>query len=181
MYDIANIESVWRQMKHRANAWTYDDRFKSYYGCSYSEEWEEYNNFRDWYLSHMYNTYGEGLCLDKDLLIKGNRVYSPSTCCLIPHRINTSISTRRKGKNGLPPGVTRNPYNYNQYLVSVSFDGISIRGKFDNKEDAFKFYKDQKEKNIKALAKYYIDILPEYIYDALLRYSISIDDSRRPI
>ena len=48
----------------------------------------------------------KGMELDKDILVKGNRVYSPDTCCFIPMAINVLFSPGRKKKNNLPQGVT---------------------------------------------------------------------------
>lgn len=42
--------------------------------------------------------YDEMLELDKDLLLEGNRIYSPDKCCFIPKEINIALNNRRKDK-----------------------------------------------------------------------------------
>lgn len=46
--------------------------------------------------------------LDKDLLVRGNKEYSPETCLFVPMRVNTFflISNSKQGEH--PPGVSFN-------------------------------------------------------------------------
>ena len=62
----------------------------SYIGCKVCEEWLNFQNFARWIYDNKYEC--DDLELDKDLLIKGNKIYSPNTCCLLPHEINYAIS-----------------------------------------------------------------------------------------
>ena len=62
----------------------------SYIGCSVCDEWMNFQNFAAWIQSNKYEC--EDLELDKDLLVKNNKIYSPSNCCLLPHEINYAIS-----------------------------------------------------------------------------------------
>jgi len=64
-------------------------KYPSYKGCTVSKEWLCYQNFAKWYTEH--ESYGMGYELDKDLLVKGNKVYSEDTCCMIPREINLLI------------------------------------------------------------------------------------------
>ena len=58
----------------------------SYKGCSVCDEWLLFSNFKKWF-DDPTNGYQNGYCLDKDILIKGNKVYSPNTCCFVPNEI----------------------------------------------------------------------------------------------
>ena len=49
----------------------------------------------------MENQNWEGLELDKDLLVKGNKVYGPDTCCFIPQAINSLFGQGAKRKKNL--------------------------------------------------------------------------------
>lgn len=62
----------------------------SYACCSVCDEWLNFQNFAAWIQSNRYEC--NDLELDKDLLVKNNKIYSPSTCCLLPHEINYAIS-----------------------------------------------------------------------------------------
>ena len=48
---------------------------------------------------------GKTLDLDKDILFKGNKVYSPETVALVPHAINTLFINRKDGRGDFPIGV----------------------------------------------------------------------------
>ena len=62
---------------------------ENYIGCTVCEEWLNFQNFAEWYDNHKYYIPNiESLDLDKDIKFKGNKIYSPNTCILIPKRLN---------------------------------------------------------------------------------------------
>lgn len=69
----------------------------TYETCSVCEDWKYFTNFKKW----MELQDWEGKCLDKDLLVKGNQVYSPDTCMFISNALNTFISKGRRGQKYL--------------------------------------------------------------------------------
>ena len=79
----------------------YDERVHEkqpkYIGCEVSKEFWNFQNFAQWYDKKIYQC-SYPLELDKDLLIEGNKIYSPSTCCFIPKEINIVINYRRQDK-----------------------------------------------------------------------------------
>ncbi len=93
----------WYDMLKRCYSSRFHKQYPSYIGCSVCPEWCYFSKFRFW----MENQKWEGMELDKDILVKGNRVYSPDTCCFIPQAINVLFSTGRKRKHNLhlPEGV----------------------------------------------------------------------------
>lgn len=69
----------------------------SYKNVVVCKEWHNYNNFREWYNSVVPKDVKQELHLDKDLFSeKGNKVYSPNTCCILPKEINVSITCLNK-------------------------------------------------------------------------------------
>ena len=68
----------------------------------------------------MENQKWEGLELDKDLLVKGNKIYGPDTCCFLPGAINSLFSHGQKKKNNLPEGVTLNPNGTYRVRVKIT-------------------------------------------------------------
>jgi hypothetical protein len=91
----------WRGAIKRCYSKVYLQQAESYLGCTVCEEWKSFNAFKAWVDSQP-NRDWINCHLDKDLLLKGNRVYSPSTCIFIPHNINTFVlDTDRIGNNML--------------------------------------------------------------------------------
>lgn len=86
----------------------------SYLDTKVCDEWLVRSNFQKWFFSHetFYDNSGERLEVDKDILVRGNREYSPEKCALIPIYINTSLNLGVNSTSGLPMWVSyreRNP------------------------------------------------------------------------
>ena len=83
------IESykVWYAMLQRCYSECYKNK-PTYIDCSVCEEWLCYENFKKWYDKNYYRVENEIMNLDKDILVKGNKIYSPETCCFVPKRLN---------------------------------------------------------------------------------------------
>lgn len=177
--EILHIYRMWFDMLRRC----YDDKYKNtkctYIDCCVCEEWKRFSVFHKWFEDHKHE-YRDGYHLDKDILVKGNKVYSPETCCFVPAFINTLIlngGAKRQTKNGdTPIGVT---YYCKRYYARMSKYGEVVKiGSFDNEEDAFNSYKQAREEYIKEVAtKYYEDgKIAKNVYEALMNYKVEITD-----
>ena len=92
----------WGKMLERCYSSKSHKTHPTYIGCSVCPEWHYFSKFRLW----MENQNWEGLALDKDLLVKGNRVYGPDTCCFLPQAINNHFMfSGKKINKHLPKGV----------------------------------------------------------------------------
>ena len=65
---------------------------------SVCEEWLNYSNFRIWFDEHYVPCKNNQIDLDKDLLVQGNKVYSPETCVFLLHYQNTMFERSAKDK-----------------------------------------------------------------------------------
>ena len=79
---------TWRNMLKRCYSKSYQEQKPTYKGCTVAEDWHTFSNFRAWMEKQNF----EGLQIDKDLLIKGNRVYSPETCMFVTPMVNTFVN-----------------------------------------------------------------------------------------
>ena len=70
-------------------------RRPTYKDVTVCEEWHNFQTFAKWYEEN----YIEGFHLDKDLLSKGNKIYSPETCCFISLEDNSKIRWRKEVSN----------------------------------------------------------------------------------
>ena len=154
----------------------YKEKYPSYIGCRVCDEWLNFQNFAEWFENNYYEVDGEKIHLDKDILIKGNKIYSPKTCLLVPQRINDLFVKRDNDRGNSPIGVC-SPNKDNKYLVQcLQGDKSRFIGYYDNELEAFYAYKIAKESYIKEVADEYKDIIPSVVYDALYNYEIEITD-----
>lgn len=65
---------------------------------SVCEEWLNYSNFKIWFDEHYVPCKNNQIDLDKDLLVQGNKVYSPETCVFLLHYQNTMFERSAKDK-----------------------------------------------------------------------------------
>lgn len=145
------------------------------YTSMIDEEWYNFQNFAEWYYSHIYTFNDEKMCLDKDLLIKGNTLYSPSTCCIVPNSINTLLLGSDSVRGKYPIGVSYREGH--GYYARCNVDNKCIQiGVYSSPDKAFQAYKQFKEQHIKDKATSMKDVLPTNVYDALMRYEVEEDD-----
>lgn len=150
-------------------------KYPTYSDCTVCDEWLCYENFERWYNENYYQVDDETMQLDKDILVKGNRVYSPDTCTFVPQRINSLISVNKSVRGDYPIGVHR-VKGYEKYKATIS-DCCKIKATYHNTpEEAYCAYKEGKESLIKRVADEYRDKIPSKLYDALYAYKIDITD-----
>jgi hypothetical protein len=83
----------------------------SYRGCTVSEEWLCFSNFRSWRQDQEWEGVdGKSLHIDKDLLIKGNRVYCKEACTFLHPKVNNFTTECKKNKPFEEIGAKRREY-----------------------------------------------------------------------
>lgn len=165
---------AWTSMLQRCYSKKYQDKKSTYVGCVVSKEWLIFSNFKNWFDSPE-NGYCEGFVLDKDILIKGNKKYSPETCCIVPKEINSLLTSRKQYRGTCPIGVTKQRKHKYQARLGQYRNNI---GTFDSPTGAFHAYKIAKEQHIKELAEKYFQEgkITRKVYNALMKYEVEITD-----
>ena len=168
-----NIYKKWYNMLNRS----YDNHvsFTSYIECSVTEEWHNFQVFAEWYEKNYNHEIMQGWHLDKDILIKGNKVYSSETCCFVPQKINCLFIKSNKSRGSLPIGVTYNK-NRKVYCSRLRKDSKFVVKYHKTVEEAFYAYKQAKEEYIKEVADKYKDQITSKVYKALYNYQVEITD-----
>lgn len=162
--------TTWYNMIRRCYDKKAKERQPAYQGALCCDEWLYYPNFKRWYDENYYTLDNQRMDLEKDILFKGNKVYSPKTCIFVPHKINTLFTRRYMGN--LPPGVKKHKDN-RKFLSVIGKNGKDcFLGSFDTPEEAFNTYKLAKEKYIKEVAEEYKDRIPEKLYNAMYQYEL---------
>lgn len=171
---------VWIGMLSRGYNSHFKENNPTYTKCYVCEEWHTLSRFNEWFEDPV-NGYQEGYDLDKDILVKGNKVYSPETCCFVPHEINSLILKNDKSRGKYPIGVRKID---NLYIARISLSTTNKQynrkyiGSFSTPETAFLAYKKAKEHYVKELAEKYFKEgkITERVYNALLNYQVEITD-----
>jgi hypothetical protein len=169
------LYTTWFNMMQRC----YDEKelikYPTYKDCFVIDDWLCFKNFYTWAIQN-YNPYTmQKWHLDKDLLIKGNKIYSPETCCFVPQDVN-SLLTKTDAKRGdLPIGVKKSYKNRFQAVLSKGKKDVYI-GYFNTIEEAFQAYKKAKEEYIKEVADKWKDQIDPRVYQALQDYKVEITD-----
>lgn len=141
----------------------------SYFGCSVSKDWFCYQNFAEWYTTH--ESFGLGYELDKDLLVKGNKIYSAETCTMIPRDINLAIRTDRVKVSNLPIGVLKTKSG--SYTAGTRIKGKDSHiGTFKTPEEASAAYVIAKEAYVKELALEWKDKIELKAFEALMSWTV---------
>lgn len=157
-------------------------RSKAYKDCTVSDEFLYYPNFYKWITSQEnYQVWKNtpNFAVDKDILCKGNKTYSPDKCCLVPNRINNLIKLNKARRGNELIGITKS--SSGKYIAQC-WNGVlkkNIRlGVYDNDIDAFIAYKQYKENLIKSTAEteYKNGVISKACRDALLKYEVEITD-----
>lgn len=145
------IVVMWRSMINRCYSINHQKTHPTYIGCSVCEEWLTFSNFKKWVDIH----YREGWHLDKDLLVKGNKVYSPDTCCIVPRDVNQIVVHKMKGE--LPLGVAYEA-DRGKYRAMCKVGGKRIvAGRADDALSAHFLWVKAKILSVKVLREKYRD------------------------
>lgn len=180
LYTSSNEESYnrWHWMMNRCYSDAIHELQPQYKGCSVCKEWWNYSNYKLWYDEHKAEimAYDESFEMDKDILIKGNTVYSAETVCFVPKVINSLFTNGNKNRGDYPLGVYYDR-DKKKYIANMSLAGKNTKiGAFDTREDAFKRYKEYKENIIKNVAEQYKNKIADKVYQAMMNWQIDITD-----
>ncbi len=170
----------WLGMLTRCYNEGYQSRQVTYKGCSVIGSFIYYEQFYEWCQEQVgYNSNdGKGISfhLDKDLLIKGNKVYSEDTCVFLPKEINNVLLTSKSSRGEYPIGVSYDE-SLRSYKASLSVHGkLRNVGRYSTIDMAFNAYKKAKELYIKELAEKWKGKIDERAYEALMNYQVEIAD-----
>lgn len=157
---------LWTNLLRRTKNSKYYYKYPTYKDVKVCDEWMLFSNFLSW-CENPENGYRKGYELDKDILSdKDNKIYSPKTCCFVPHKINTCFR-EVKNNNGLPRGVQK---RNKKYISSFRFDGKRISKTFCTIVEAERFYK---EKRAECLGRFADSIhkkgkISDKVYNAII-------------
>lgn len=175
---INNIDTVhyvkWNGLLNRCYNEKNLKRNPTYKDCIVDEHWHNFQNFAKWHEENYDPKTMQGWALDKDILIKNNKIYSPETCCFVPTEINCLFTKTNAKRGQYPIGVFK---NWNRFGAQMLKYGNKVYlGTFDTPEEAFQVYKEAKEKYIKEVADKWKDLIDPRVYEAMYNYKVEVND-----
>ena len=167
---------LWTGMLERCYNDAYKKQRPTYEGCEVSDNFKYYEYFYEW--CHSQIGFGnEGWHLDKDLLVKGNKVYSEKTCVFLPNEINSLLTKRTASRGEHLIGVCWcNTNRAFKAQVNKNKGKRENLGYFNTEIEAFNAYKVAKEAIIKEQANKFKSQIDGRAYNALMNYTVEITD-----
>ena len=171
---------LWVRILERAYNKNYHLKFPTYKDVEVCEDWLNFQNFAEWCETQEFfnakDCKGKTYQLDKDLLYKGNKTYSPETCCFVPSEINGLLLKNDKDRGEYPIGVHPNK-THTRFRAHVRcFGKLQSLGSFKTPEEAFLAYKTAKEGYIKEVAEVWRGKIDDKVYKGLLCYKVENSD-----
>lgn len=141
----------WFSMLRRCYSAAYHKRQPTYIGCTVCKEWLLFSSFKAW----METQDWEGKELDKDILVQGNKVYSPETCVFVSRVVNTFVKPFSGNTGEFPRGVYWNK-NTKKFIAQCENPFTKKKvflGCFNNVDEAAIAYSEYKFELAKFLAE----------------------------
>jgi len=157
---------TWKSMLQRV----YDPKFHAkqptYIGVTVCEEWHSFMAFRAWMMEQNW----EGKQLDKDILVPGNKVYSPETCAFVTREVNVLLTDRAAKRGNWPIGVC---WKNNKFYAQIMENGKNRKlGYFHSPHEAHLAWRKEKVRIVRKAAEECDD---PRIAAGLLRHSVVIE------
>ena len=167
---------LWKRMLERCYSDAFKNKCPTYTDCEVSENFLHYEYFYEW-CHEQIGFSNEGWHLDKDLLIKGNKVYSETTCVFLPQEINKILTKRTTSRGEYLIGIYwSKTHKAFKAQVGKNKGGREYLGYFKTELEAFNAYKTAKESFIKEQAEEWKDKIDVRAYEALMNYTVEIND-----
>ena len=171
---------LWQSMLKRCYNDTYKKKHPTYIDCEVSNKFKSYEYFYEWCHKQIgFDNEGNGnpFHLDKDLLIKGNKVYSEDSCVFIPQEINLMLIKCDASRGEHLIGVCWHKKD-NAFVARVAKNKgkREYLGLFKTELEAFNAYKQAKEAFVKEVAEKWKSQIDERAYEALMNYQVYITD-----
>ena len=172
--------NLWCHMLERCYSDKYQKKYPTYEGCEVGDNFKSYEYFYEWCNKQIgFSNDGNGnpFHLDKDLLVKGNKVYSEDSCIFLPQEVNTLLTkcTASRGEHliGVCWSKTHKAF---KATVRKNKGKQEFLGYFNTELEAFNAYKTAKESFVKEQANEWKSQIDERAYNALMNYQVEIDD-----
>lgn len=162
---------LWVNMLERCYSKRLHTRRPTYIGCSVSDNFKHYSYFYQWCQTQV--GFGlKGSDLDKDIVLRGNKIYSENTCVFVPYEVNSFFIERGADRGEYPIGVSFYKA-IGKYIARCNVNSKSKHlGYFTTPEEAFITYKQFKEDLCKQTALKWKASIDPRVYDAMMNWHV---------
>ena len=167
---------LWHSMLRRCYSDSSKKKCPTYEYCEVSANFKSFEYFYEW-CNKQIGFSNKDWQLDKDLLAKGNKVYSEYSCVFLPNEINLLLTKRTNSRGEYLIGVCWSKTNKAfRALVNKNKGKQEYLGCFKTEIEAFNAYKQAKEAFVKEQANKWKGKIDIRAYSALMSYQVDIDD-----
>ena len=160
--------SAWTNMLERVFDTKYHARYPTYIGTSVCDEWKYFMNFRSWMMAQDWRDKH----LDKDIIVPGNKHYSPETCAFVDGQMNNLLLDHASSRGKYPIGVSYHKRD-KKYRAAMRMNGnLRTLGYFDTPEEANLVYRKEKSRHVRHVALTQVD--DPRVRAGLLKHAILI-------
>lgn len=178
-----SVYRTWQKLMQRMYSTNRGDtnNARSYLHVSLCEPWHNFQNFAEWAVEQVgysnKDAKGRAWCLDKDILLEGNSIYSPETCVFVPNEVNAFFGIKSLGESeygvNLIRGVTKNS---KEGFISRCTNPLTSEreylGYYDTQEEANQVYANRKNEVARLLADKWEGSLDSRVIDALNNFDV---------
>ena len=93
--------TAWKEMLRRCYSEKFLESRPTYIGTTVCSEWVYASEFKKW----MEREDWQGKSLDKDIIVRGNKLYSPDTCAFVLKATNLFVTASNASRGDYPIGV----------------------------------------------------------------------------
>jgi len=168
--------ALWKSMIERCHDTKAHIKYPAYIGCSVSDNFLNYSYFYEWCQDQTgfgeIDASGRHWDIDKDIIIRDNKLYSEDTCVFVPHEINVFFIDRGNDRGEWPIGVSFHKAS-GKFSAQCSVNGKQQNlGLFETKEDAHTAYKKLKERICRQTANKWRGKIDHRVYEAMMNWVV---------
>ena len=172
--------NIWYGMLKRCYDPKYQEKYPTYKDCKVEDYLLNLQHMAEWINKNYYEVPGERMHLDKDILCKGNKIYSRDKCIFVPEGINKLFTKCDNARGENPIGASLTSSGNYEVRCRNGYGEPVYLGSYSTKDEAFNVYKQYKEKVIKKVIDSYEGKIPEPFYSklktAMYNYEVEVDD-----
>lgn len=121
-YEHTKAYKAWMNMLTRCYCVKFQKRNPTYKGCITCSDWHNFQKFAEWFYENYPND-NSPYDLDKDIRVKGNKVYSPDRCKFVPRKDNVAASKAMAYSILTPDGKVIDIFNMSEFCRNNNLNG----------------------------------------------------------